>query len=771
MPGATNGKKGAVVGGVALGALFCAWALMHHAPRDSNEMSARPSSAPKKSHSSWLPWLGGDDDAKPAPKVPDLYKGPRIAVTVKVVDVEGKPVSGATVEARVDGDEWESAGLDEKQYEELLNLKHSDEAGAPVDESGSAPADVAEEDGWHSAPRVAVESGRTDRSGLYVAKMKPEVSVVFFATDGSREGISSAVYVYSPDDEDAPGASKHSAPPGMSVTIEIADLGMLAGRVTDDHGRPIAGADLRLAPWMASEVEQEDLVVAKAGAPPAMKTGEDGSFKIPLRTSGAFDLEVHAKGFQPVIKQAVQVLPGRQTDIAITMSPSAGIVGVVVDDAGAPVDGARVVIQGDIHSPQFASTEVLTQEDGTFAAEELAPGRFTLAASAEGFRPMEMWDVESGGPSLTLRLAKGGRIHGEVTLSDEFLRSIPRPDPPLPPEVVADDPEAGALTQGDVYLSTATEEMLPIATGVPRGKVAESPSGGIDARGRYFASVPIDATGRGTFDVEGLPSGSFVLTVTVGAAVTTIASVRVYEGNTAQVRVALPDRGAARIRGTLTIADGRPTGEASAFLYGALPTGLSAVVTPDGHFTFPSVPAGDYMIHAVAVLGPADGKGAELNAYAQAHSIHVPESGDMTIDLVAVLASDNGGIAPPLEDAGDLTDEPVSIVSRFDSPDSHEDSRGEGWSPDVGIEQIDTGLVVTSAPPASGKRLYGGDRVTQIDGTPIAGMESWEALELLYGPRDSICAILADRPATHESISVALPRTRPPASEEDFGDE
>lgn len=770
MPGANNGKKGAVVGGVALGALFCAWALMHHAPRDPNATAARPSSAPKKSHSSWLPWLGGDEDAKPAPKTPDLYKGPRIAVTVKVVDVEGKPVSGASVEARVDGDEWESAGLDEKQYEELLNLKHPDEVGAAADESGSAPADVAEEDGWHSAPRVAVESGRTDRSGLYVAKMKPDVSVVFFATDGSREGVSAAVYVYSPDDEDAPGASKHSAPPGMSVTIEIADLGMLAGRVTDDHGRPIAGADLRLAPWMASEVEQEDLVVTKEGAPPAMKTGEDGTFKIPLRTAGAFDLEVHAKGFQPVIKQAVQVLPGRQTDVAITMSASAGILGVVVDDAGTPVDGARVVIQGDIHSPQFASTEVLTQEDGTFAAEELAPGRFTLAASAEGFRPVEMWDVESGGPSLTLRLVKGGRIHGEVTLSDEFLRSIPRSDPPLPPEVVADDPESGALTQGDVYLSTVTDEMLPIATGVPRGKLSESPSGGIDARGRYFASVPIDANGRGTFDVEGLPSGSFVLTVTVGAAVTTIASVRVYEGNTSQVRVVLPDRGAARLHGTLTIDDGRPTGEASAFLYGALPTGLSAVVTPDGHFTFPSVPAGDYMIHAVAVLGPPDGKGAQVNAYAQAHAVHVPEGGDITIDLVAKLSSDGGSIAPPLDDAEGLADEPVGIV-RFDSTDSHEDSRGEGWSPDVGIEQIDTGLVVTSAPPASGKRLYGGDRVTQIDGTPIAGMESWEALELLYGPRDSICAILADRPATHESISVALPRTRPPASEEDFGAE
>ena len=95
---------------------------------------------------------------------------------------------------------------------------------------------------------------------------------------------------------------------------------------------------------------------------------------------------------------------------------------------------------------------------------------------------------------------------------------------------------------------------------------------------------------------------------------------------------------------------------------------------------------------------------------------------------------------------------------------------GDQFGPDLLVQELDTGLVVTSAspPPNGGPRLFGGDRVVAIDGTQVGSMEGWQAMELLYGPKDSICSVTANRPATGETITVSLPRTKP---EDDSGDD
>src|SRR5699024_2756005 len=118
-------------------------------------------------------------------------------------------------------------------------------------------------------------------------------------------------------------------------------------------------------------------------------------------------------------------------------------------------------------------------------------------------------------------------------------------------------------------------------------------------------------------------------------------------------------------------------------------------------------------------------------------------------------------IAVPIDPDLDIGEE--WVPTNFDGEDFAEEEPLEDlWAPDVWIEEIEGSLVVTLAPPApDGKRLFGGDRVVTIDGTNVMSMEAWDALELLYGPEGSICTITADRPATHESVTVSLPRTKP----------
>lgn len=723
----------------------------------------------------WIPWFGGSS-SKPGGEIPDPYRGPRVPVHVKVVDVNGNPVHGAIVEARVDPDEWEFAGLSDEEYDAYIEKKYGGEEEETV-EPPEEPFEGEEvDDGswagdedWRIV-RKPVDAGRTNRDGLYVAKLKPDVDVVFHARDDEgREGVSTMLYLYLPDESEESDTDLDPYRKGeqFEVTIELAELGILAGVVVDDRGRPIGGAEVTISPW-GGDLENEELIASEENGD--QRTKEDGTFRIPLRASGAFDVEVHAQKFQPVTEQAVQVLPGRETTVSITMLASAEMSGIVLDPRGTPVAGARVIVQGQPSPNEYLSSEAMTGEDGRFLIEELAPGRYTVAAMAEGFRPAESWEVAAGQGDVTIRLANGGKIHGDVIASRE-LATRPRYSPDdyvVEPDI---EPEV-QLYFGDVYVALSGDQPapgepipigIPIATGVPQGREIESPSGTLDVRGRYFSQVTIDEDGRGTFDIDGLPPGTYDVTVMIGPAVGRRTQVRVWDGGTANVSMELPDRSAASIAGTIRSSDGRPLQEATIFLYGALPSGLSAWADENGRFEFRSVPAGTYMLHAAATVSSKAGEvDVMITAYVPTTNVTVPAGGRVPLELVAVPsdAPIDGTFVDGLDDM--TIDGDISISDLPDESETYEDEEPEQlWMPDVWIEDIDTGLVVTYAPPApDGKRLFGGDRVTSIDGSSVGSMESWEALELLYGPKGSLCRITVERPASRETISVSLPRDK-----------
>lgn len=766
-----GGKRyaiGAVVVVALLGALL--WITRDSSPqRDSR---GRPIATGKKGGgvARWLPW--SNTPRNEPGQIPDPYKGPRVPVRVKVVDVEGNPISGVTVEARVDPDEWEYAGLSEEEYDQYIEAKYADggegeeEPPDGVFEEGDPSYEGESGDDWRMV-RASVDSGRTGRDGVYTAQIKPDLDVVFHATDGNgREGVSPLLYVYFPDEEESDEGLPDDLDPyrrgdRFEVTIELAELGILAGVVVDDRGRPIAGAEVTLSPW-GGDLESDDLIATESARD--QRTREDGTFRIPLRASGAFDVEVHAKKFQPAVEQAVQVLPGRETALNITLLASAEIAGIVLDPRGNPVSGARVLVQGQPSPHEYVSSETSTEEDGHFVVEELAPGRYTVAALAEGFRPAERWEVAADQGELTIRLTAGGKIHGDV-LSSRDLQIRPGERLPEP-----GDDSSGTVFFGDVYVSLDGPPVDPgepiptgiaLATGVPPGKEIESPSGTLDVRGRYFTQLSLDDTGRGTFDVEGLPPGTYDVTVMIGPAVARRTSIRVWDGGTANVSMELPDRGAASIAGTIRSSDGRPLREATIFLYGSLPSGLSAWADESGRFEFRSVPVGEYMLHAAATVPSKDDAEALVTAYVPAAMVHVPANGRIPVELVATpsdMPVDPETIVLDLDEV--FLDSEVPYEEDPSYEEEEEDSE-ELWMPDVWIEEIDTGLVVTYAPPApNGTRLFGGDRVTSIDGASVAAMESWEALELLYGPKGSLCRITVERPASRETISVSLPRDK-----------
>ncbi|MBC3983138.1 MFS transporter [Streptomyces sp. AC536] len=143
----------------------------------------------------------------------------------------------------------------------------------------------------------------------------------------------------------------------------------------------------------------------------------DGSYALQAPGAGSYVLIAAADGHQP---QAATVVVGQQPlahDVLLTgVSGLTGTVRGVAD--GLPVEAAMVVV-ADARGDVLASGA--TGAQGEFAFTELAPGTFTLAVNALGYRPAAL-PVEVGGQGSTrveVELRSGARVRGTVRAGAE----------------------------------------------------------------------------------------------------------------------------------------------------------------------------------------------------------------------------------------------------------------------------------------------------------------------------------------------------------------
>lgn len=437
----------------------------------------------------WMPW----NFAALSRRLPvDRYTGPRQTVEIHVVDGEGRPVGGTEVQVLASAMEYGAAGLDDVQYEEWL-----------------AAQDEGEEDEEHAiGGRAVVERGRTDRKGVWLAQLKPGVEVSFVARDDSgREGAFSdwltTEIPYEYEDECSECSDEERAelegvePTGPTViTIEIAEVAVLRGQVSDEQGRPVAGATLELEPLSGEWVESHQLI-ANGGRDELFVTGDDGRFSIPLRMFGAFDLIVYAANMRPLTEPAVQILPGEETDVALTMITAAEIRGVVRDASGNPVGGALVSANAEFVSAEGSASGATTSENGEFTLAGLERGKHAVTVRPHGnLLPLDLPGIDTGLGPLDLRLASGGTIHVEVDVARDLV---------------------------DVARS------LPVSVTVS----------GADELPTLRTFLGIDDAGHGSVDVEALESGSYRVTITDGVYLAESGPVGVGPSSIASVRLRL----------------------------------------------------------------------------------------------------------------------------------------------------------------------------------------------------------------------------------------
>lgn len=169
----------------------------------------------------------------------------------------------------------------------------------------------------------------------------------------------------------------------------------VAGRVIDAISKkPLAGALV----WI--------------GRPPvtrAVRTADDGSFRIAIPTGEDPFLEAAAQGYTPLAAQMAK--PGERGPVVLALEPSATLLGTVVDGAGTPLSGARITADPS-RDRVFPSQMIETRSgaDGRFRLAGLRPsGTYRLKAQREGFTWTETIapTAAAGKPSQPVRIVMG----------------------------------------------------------------------------------------------------------------------------------------------------------------------------------------------------------------------------------------------------------------------------------------------------------------------------------------------------------------------------
>jgi len=479
--------------------------------------------------------------------------------------------------------------------------------------------------------------------------------------------------------------------PGQEVTdlqIRLQASAVVRGRVTDEDGDPMAGAEVSvLRQTYASGRSRWE----QAGAD---RTNDLGEYRVANLAAGTYFVSVNpppdfgnliaSSGAEPEVRSAspdkpaltyqttfypgtadrsqaapIQVKSGDEfpVNFSLAPSPTLSIAGAVVNLP--PGASAVIMLQSRDFNLTLNGADV--RKDGTFVIRDVAPGSYTITASVENGAPgmMARQALQIAGNNVDdVRLAPqpGAWLHGRVRLENsagntkfdptQFLLNLKSSD--------GDDDVLSMSLSGAGF--SPLVRVNPDGTfewkGVPPGnyfvQLSNSTSGGANW---YLRSESVD--GR-DLSSQGIPVSGGVVPVDLllspnGAVVDGIVSDAVAGGSTA----------------SSAEADGMPGNDslASASAAGAPPALADAIVVavPDarwrvlsnryfttvsdqtGRFTLRGLPPGDYTLYAWESL---DGE-AYLNpdflktCEGQGTALHVSEGDHRSLRLTAIPSSDS----------------------------------------------------------------------------------------------------------------------------------
>jgi hypothetical protein len=191
------------------------------------------------------------------------------------------------------------------------------------------------------------------------------------------------------------------------AVIELWPTTEITGRVEDERGAAGAGAAIR---WLGIGTGETALAADDDGYTSDVR----GEFRFAARRGAWLEArhDVHGVGRAEVDESTLAVGSLVLRLAAGQAAASEEIAGRVLDPAGEPLEGARVLGEPAGNEP---SAEAVTDDDGRFVLRDLVPGPHRVEARYPGFAPVWTTGVPTGAGALVLQLGPGGAIVGTIT--------------------------------------------------------------------------------------------------------------------------------------------------------------------------------------------------------------------------------------------------------------------------------------------------------------------------------------------------------------------
>jgi protocatechuate 3,4-dioxygenase beta subunit len=221
---------------------------------------------------------------------------------------------------------------------------------------------------------------------------------------------------------------------GGSVTgveVRLTEGAVVAGRITGPSAAPVAGARVRANSRPAGRGGPMNFDPSSFRRLEAT-TDADGQYRIANVPPGTGSITVTAESFVDGNRGDLAFAAGTETRADLSLEAGRAIAGVVLDAAGAPVEGVRVSAFAPAQAipgrgaagparPSMGGGERflpgktgVTDAKGAFRLDGLASGSYSVSASAQGLAPKTIENVAAGTESVELRLQPAVRITGKV---------------------------------------------------------------------------------------------------------------------------------------------------------------------------------------------------------------------------------------------------------------------------------------------------------------------------------------------------------------------
>lgn len=251
------------------------------------------------------------------------------------------------------------------------------------------------------------------------------------------------------------------APDTTPVPDAAATARLLRGRVVDEFGHPVAGAEVQLSGGTSEWFFASGVSLVRGDRDASTTTDTQGEFSLQVEGSGASELRVGADGFAP-FRIDVALEEDRDSDVGdLELETGVHLSGRVVDSNGHPVAGARVSTSGRelggglVLLAGAGATQLLATTDGAgqFEIDRLAAGPWRLRVESDE-HPVAQLDGETSRPGervdgLVVELEAGFEIAGRITglpfdASDD-LRVVARREMPSDGAIALRIDELGVL--------------------------------------------------------------------------------------------------------------------------------------------------------------------------------------------------------------------------------------------------------------------------------------------------------------------------------------